>query len=721
MTRKVAEALLLAGVALCLTLSAAPPAGAGSVTSGSKPVIERFEPTSGLPGTTVTIYGTNFDDGYSVWLGSTQLDVTSVVSNRITVKIAKNAKSGRFVLKGKHIVESGQTFTVLEPKDPPTITDIEPETGPPGETVIISGSNFSVKAYENSVMLGNVPVTVMAATPDMLKVIVPKGAVSGTFQVNVVNSGVAESEEEFTIVEPFAVESFHPTKGGPGEVVTITGSGFGTKEKDVEVTLAGIECEITHLDPHRIEVTLPKNAVGGTFEVRLRTGKKSWEEARLPGTFELVIPPVIEEIAPTGGFPGTVVTITGKHFGHDSIKLRVKLGDEIVKILSFTDTRIEAQIPKDARSAKISVEVQGRGGDITEEEFEVWVPVKLFAFSPVKGEVGTTVVIKGQGFSTDLDEMKVTLDGRPVKVVALTPEQIQVEIPEHADSGYFQVSVQDRGPPVVSSSRFKVVYPPQIASFSPHAGLPGTLLTVQGRNFGNVIDDIRVLVGPPDRQQYCIVSKLTTTKLTCQLQPSSVTGPVKVMVKGMGEDVSDESFEVWEPVTITGFSPDKGLPGTTVTISGTGFVAGKGQTRVKLGGKPVQVKSVTEDSIVVQIPDKKVAGGTFSVTVKKRGSAVSKSSFDVVLPTKILAMKPAAGPPGTVVTLRGQGFGTDINAVAVTLLGFYCTVTSISPDTIKVMVPEGMSENVSGKFQLIVTTGGIAESPKTFKVTKSKK
>jgi len=157
-----------------------------------------------------------------------------------------------------------------------------------------------------------------------------------------------------------------------------------------------------------------------------------------------------------------------------------------------------------------------------------------------------------------------------------------------------------------------------------------------------------------------------------------------------------------------------------VTISGTGFVVGKGQTTVKLGKKPLKVKSVTSDTIVVQLPDKGIDTGAFTVSVKKRGTAVSAGAFEVVLPTKILQMTPSAGPPGTVVTLKGQGFGSDPKALAVTFLGFYCSVVSVSSKELKIMVPEGLSEGVSGKFQLMVTTGGIAESPKIFKVTKAK-
>jgi uncharacterized protein (TIGR03437 family) len=710
-----AVSLVLIGIAMSWSAPALSQVHKGK-PSGTKPVIERFEPTSGLPGIQVSIYGTNFSSGYSVWLGTTKLKVVAVVSNKITVKIPKNAKSGHFVLKGKHIVESSGTFGVLEPKDPPTISGFDPTTGAPGTKVTIKGSNFSVQTFENTVMLGNSPVTVMSASPTQLKVVIPKGSVTGKFTVNVLNAGSVQSGKTFTIVEAFAVDSFAPKVGGPGSKVNLVGSGFGTSTKNIKVTLAGLSCKVLSVDPHNIQIQLPSNAIGGTFSI----SQKGEGTIKATGVFTVVIPPVIEKFSPAGGFPGTVVTINGKHFGTNSINLRVKLGSQIIKILSFTDTRIEAQVPKDAKSGKLTVEVTGKGGDTSDADFDVWVPVKFFAFSPTKGEVGATIVIKGQGFGTDLKNVDVTLAGNPLKILALTSSQIQVQVPDKAVTGFLQVTVKDRGAPVSSTAEFKVIYPPEIGKFKPAAGQPGTLLTVEGKNFGMLIDSIRVLVGPDKKQQFCIVSKLTDSKLTCQVQPSTLTGPVTVKVKGMGEALTQKTFEVWTPVTVTSFTPKDGLPGTLVTIKGGGFVTKKGATSVKVGGKNVKTKSITTDTIVIQIPDKGVAGGSFEVNVKGRGTAVSPGTFKVILPTKITNVKPTKGPVGTVVSIKGQGFGDNVNQIAVTFMGFYCTVTSVTPSEIEVIVPDGLTEGISGKFQIIVTTGGIAEAPKAFKVTKPK-
>ena len=86
MPRKHAVGILLAGICLTWSGAAWSQGVAKGKVAGAKPVIERFEPTSGLPGVTVTIYGNNFSPKYTVWLGTKKLVVESVVSNRIMVR-----------------------------------------------------------------------------------------------------------------------------------------------------------------------------------------------------------------------------------------------------------------------------------------------------------------------------------------------------------------------------------------------------------------------------------------------------------------------------------------------------------------------------------------------------------------------------------------------------------------------------------------------------------
>jgi len=432
------------------------------------------------------------------------------------------------------------------------------------------------------------------------------------------------------------------------------------------------------------------------------------------------IPPVIESFEPIEGFPGTIVTIRGKNFGSSELKAKVKLGSILVKILSITDEKIEVQIPQDGQSNPLTVEVTGKGEATTARAFSVWAPLIISSFAPEKGEAGTVVKISGQGFIPDLKKVSVFLGTVPLEITGITSTEISVKIPQGAPSQKFTVSVKDRGK-VESAKSFLVVELPVIEKFYPVSGQIGQMVTVTGKNFGFSTDNIRVWIGPPDRKQFCIVQQIAGTKLTCQVQPNTVSGPVTIAVKDMGETVSTSIFQIEEPLTVAGFSPTSGLPGTMVTINGTGFSPVKNLNSVKLGKIPLKILSSDSNSIVVQIPVNIKTGGNFIVSVKgKQSSAVSASAFNLILPVKIKSITPKAGPIGTTVKITGQGFGTNLQMVQVLFLGFYCPVISLTPEEIQVQVPPGLMPGVSqGKFQVIVNPGGIDESPQIFKVTQA--
>jgi hypothetical protein len=92
------------------------------------------------------------------------------------------------------------------PEDPvkPVITHITPSMGLPGDTIIITGSNFSASANENSVKFsGNVTAVVIGATATELKVKVPQGAATGPITVTTDNqSGTSEASFEILKLMP---------------------------------------------------------------------------------------------------------------------------------------------------------------------------------------------------------------------------------------------------------------------------------------------------------------------------------------------------------------------------------------------------------------------------------------------------------------------------------------------------------------------------------------
>ena len=162
--------------------------------------------------------------------------------------------------------------------------------------------------------------------------------------------------------------------------------------------------------------------------------------------------------------------------------------------------------------------------------------------------------------------------------------------------------------------------------------------------------------------------------------------------------------------SITGFSPASGLPGTEVTLNGTGFID---ITSVRFNGVAASNFTVDSDKQIRAIVPVGAASGQVSLTVAG-GSSISEDTFNILTPPAppvIDAFSPANGPVGTAVTIKGAGLG---GATAVTFNGAPASSFTIDSDAqIRAIVPAGATSG-----QLSVTTSvGSAMSVASFVVT----
>ena len=112
------------------------------------PDITAVSPTEGLPGTTITITGTNLANATSIMFGNTAATATNNTATSITTMVPATIAAGSQPIK---VVTAGGSdtfaFTVLEEEEegpaPATITNVDPATGGPGTVVVITGTNFT--------------------------------------------------------------------------------------------------------------------------------------------------------------------------------------------------------------------------------------------------------------------------------------------------------------------------------------------------------------------------------------------------------------------------------------------------------------------------------------------------------------------------------------------------------------------------------------------------
>lgn len=83
-------------------------------------------------------------------------------------------------------------------------------------------------------------------------------------------------------------------------------------------------------------------------------------------------------------------------------------------------------------------------------------PIAISDFTPVQGGGGTEVLISGNNYTNDTAQISVTLNGRPLKVVAVNGSQIMAVVPKKVGSGHLVVKIGNDS--VVSTGIFNYIY-----------------------------------------------------------------------------------------------------------------------------------------------------------------------------------------------------------------------------------------------------------------------
>lgn len=173
---------------------------------------------------------------------------------------------------------------------------------------------------------------------------------------------------------------------------------------------------------------------------------------------------------------------------------------------------------------------------------------------PESGPPGTMVTIKGSGFSTDASAITVTFDSLEAEVVSATETEIQVIVPEGAESGAIIISI---GETYTSGPNFTVQKKsPGISSVEPDSGTIGTEVTINGMNFDNSLSGNIVSFNEINAR----VIGATTDQLITEVPEGASDGPVKVRVgerTAVGPDfnvITSGTLEIL--ITTTGEEPD---------------------------------------------------------------------------------------------------------------------------------------------------------------------
>lgn len=572
-----------------------------------------------------------------------------------------------------------------------TIT-VDTGDGPVGTTVTVIGSGFTPNtAY--AVKFGATVVNAGAISPSgSLSTYFnvpsfPRGQYSITVTTNAPDTS---NTENFTLRPDIALGL---TSGRVGDQFTVTGTGFrASSTVTVLFDTATVATVLTDANGSFANsvITVPTTTRGNHVVTARDTAGAS------PGSvFNVLEPQII--LSPNSGRVGDKFTVSGTGFKASA------------SVSIFFDSASVGSVVTDANGSfsNATVTVPPSAGDnhvVTARDTVAISPGVAFitqqslVVSPTSGVVGDKLTINGSGFARS-SNVTFTLDGQVANFTALVADANgsfsgSISIPP-CGSGPHQLQARD----VQGKSASVIITVGHKVAITPTAVATGEQLTVSGSGFASnsnltlSIDGQNINTGVTTAANGSF-----TNSVSIPLFPG---GQHELQVRdGLG-NTATAAFTVGQKMSI---EPATGLGGTMVTISGSGFTAGK-QVTIRCNGSPVATNPAT-----IYADNKGCFTGTFQAPAgiigsysvnAEDGASSASTTFLATFRAEISPMTSAASPGYAGMPLTINGFGFKSNAeIAI-------KDTSIADSPVLAIATSDAAGVFSASFNAPSTKGGI--------------
>ncbi len=380
----------------------------------------------------------------------------------------------------------------------PRLDNIEPNTVLVGENklITITGKGFSdgitlkIGQWTASNVSVNTQHTQLTATA-------PSGD-KGTFDVLVNNpNGTNYTQSNgFTYETPPTNLLCEPVSGIVGETIKLTGSNFNANEKAGTLMMEGEPVTIYAVGDTVVSGNEIYANDEGEFVVNFVIPKRPGGAVKLVvanAETTLEIKAQIS-VSPENGRKRTLINLVGNGFG-ESEKIIIDFGDtkSIRDVDSKTDGSFEAAFDADEQEPgeKVIVAKGTTSGISATSTFELLpTPDKSLLLEPTTGPVETKVKVTGEGFESNAEVGKLTINGVETPVVSVGETAvIDGSIWANEDGTFavrFEVPKQPGGGLIVAvgdaNSRFVITTQLFV---TPEIGPVGTTIKVEGNGFAN--------------------------------------------------------------------------------------------------------------------------------------------------------------------------------------------------------------------------------------------
>lgn len=355
--------------------------------------------------------------------------------------------------------------------------------------------------------------------------------------------------------------------------------------------------------------------------------------------------PVIEEVSPLDGAPGTFVTLQGKGFGSaiGTVTFTGAAGAVVATLpvcaAGWTNDEIVVQVPEGAVDGPIALTTAAGLLDTTDDtlgpvivDFDVNTNERpgLCSLSPNVGRTDGGVTITGQNLGNDRDDSEVRFDTTASSSYSLWSDgQVGVTVPElSGGADDYDVTAVVNG--VASNAlRFRLLddntTSPVIASLDPAQGGVGQYVTVSGTGFGLQTGTVwfehalsgRVALADVEFPAACANGIWNDDQVTIIVPEAFQNGDALelgdytvYLINGGGVESNRVAFAVTgdDPTPgLCALDPDTALPGATVVLSGDNFGLTTGST-LFFQEQAAAVTGWSNSEVTVTVPNAATTG-----------------------------------------------------------------------------------------------------------------
>jgi hypothetical protein len=409
-----------------------------------------------------------------------------------------------------------------------SVGTLQPSSGKAGDKITITGENFSPVLTSNVVKFNNTLATVVEASASRLVVEVPAGITFSTYDSTVtiyVTVGGQTISSSFIVLPN--VTGFSPTAGTFGTTITIWGENLSSN--GLVVKCNDTQVSIFSMSNTSMSVTVPYTITSEKFSIKVI---KNGVEKILPGDFTMN-PLTIASINPVKGYAGSTITISGTNLNPGYDLNKVKIGGVSTMAGYVNQNSFNVTIPNSLTEGPKNVEVSnGITNVILSNAFTVVVP-KITSFTPASGYYGSEITLLGENLS---GSVYATIGNNGCELSLVNSSTIKIKVPSGTPAGVTTLKLTANNVAFYESAF--TINPPEITSFSPASGTPGSEVTINGNGFTNYAS---VKFGTI----YTTVFSISPTQIKVAVPSNAGIGAMKISVAaGASTAISSTDFTI---------------------------------------------------------------------------------------------------------------------------------------------------------------------------------